>query len=185
MKLNIITIFYLVIQTLTKGDTQSLHNNQDQIMCELSSALNAVSMGYPSWRCVNNYPITGRICSSSLSHWIRVTCNSNGLISSISISSSCFSGSLPLSLGSLTSLTLLDISSNSLIGSLPSSLGQLHLLSRLEVDSNLFTGSLPSTLCQITSLSLLYTHNNPYLLGYDTCLSTVSSKSFSTLSPCS
>ncbi|XP_031261200.1 probable LRR receptor-like serine/threonine-protein kinase At2g16250 isoform X2 [Pistacia vera] len=66
------------------------------------------------------------------------------------------SGSIPGSLGNLSSVNLVYLSGNSLAGRLPATLGQLKELSVLDLSRNLLTGSIPniSSLGKLTRLDL-------------------------------
>eukprot|EP00850_Spirogloea_muscicola_P017620 SM000153S01609 [mRNA] locus=s153:192329:197990:+ [translate_table: standard] len=65
-------------------------------------------------------------------------------------------GTMPSSLGNLTSLTTLHLYNNNLSGSIPPTLGNLAQLSLLNLDNNTLTGSIPTTLCQLSQLTLLH-----------------------------
>lgn len=71
-----------------------------------------------------------------------------------------FSGSIPASLGNLHSLTTIDLSSNFLTGSLPSSIGSMKALTNLYVNANLLTGPIPSSLFLLSSLQNVYLDTN-------------------------
>ncbi|CAI5504996.1 unnamed protein product, partial [Closterium sp. Naga37s-1] len=70
-------------------------------------------------------------------------------------------GTLPASLFNLTTLQLLDLSLNKkLSGSLPSTIGQLTSLTRLALSGCSFTDSLPTTLAALTGLQMLDLNTN-------------------------
>eukprot|EP01041_Mallomonas_annulata_P002413 gene2413-4683_t len=82
------------------------------------------------------------------------------------------SGSLPSSLGDLTSLTSLVIAFNVLQNTLPTSIGQLQHMVELNLGFNGFTGTIPTSigfLSQLTSMSLQYNTFNgtiPSAIGF-------------------
>ncbi|KAH6789359.1 Leucine-rich repeat protein kinase family protein [Perilla frutescens var. frutescens] len=69
-------------------------------------------------------------------------------------------GSIPFTLGNLSSLVELYLSSNSLAGALPSSLGQLAGLSVLDLSRNAFTGLIPVTFGALQNLTVLDMSSN-------------------------
>ncbi|XP_062093255.1 probable LRR receptor-like serine/threonine-protein kinase At2g16250 [Humulus lupulus] len=72
-------------------------------------------------------------------------------------------GSIPYSLGNLTTLTSLFLSRNNLTGIVPASLGQLSRLTALDLSQNLLTGSIPSSFASLKNLSLLDISSNSLL----------------------
>jgi len=105
----------------TEGISQIV--DQGSVLCDLAAAVNAASVNVLSnWICTANIPNTP-ICNGSISSWgYYIGCSSNGFVSSINVSNLGLRGSLPTSLGQLSSLTALRAYSNSLSGTLPSSL---------------------------------------------------------------
>eukprot|EP01041_Mallomonas_annulata_P009574 gene9574-19896_t len=89
-----------------------------------------------NWNCINGNPVSD-VCT-----WAGVTCTI-GVVTGISITDPGATGSLPTSLGDITSLTSLIIASTSLIGVIPTTLDKLTSLSVLDITNNGFTGSLP------------------------------------------
>ena len=67
-----------------------------------------------------------------------------------------FSGTIPSSLGLLTSLVTLDLYENRLTGVLPGELGSLIKLQVLDVASNTLTGFVPQEYSGLSSLKALY-----------------------------
>ncbi|KAG4991002.1 hypothetical protein JHK87_024459 [Glycine soja] len=81
------------------------------------------------------------------------------------LSSSSLSGSLPLTLGSLTSVLKLDVSNNHLEGNLLNQFAHLNNLTLTDLRNNRFTGGLTLSLQEMSSLEELVLSNNP--LGGD------------------
>ncbi|KAL5788582.1 hypothetical protein ACOSP7_005531 [Xanthoceras sorbifolium] len=73
-------------------------------------------------------------------------------------------GSIPASLGNLTTLTSLYLSDNGLTGTIPSSLGQLSLLSVLDLSKNSLIGNIPASFVSLKNLSSLDISSN-FLTG--------------------
>jgi len=70
------------------------------------------------------------------------------------------SGSLPASLGNLSSLTSVDLEQNFLTGALPSSVGSLAALRSLNLVSNALSGTLPAQFASLAALTSLYLANS-------------------------
>ena len=79
-------------------------------------------------------------------------------------------GSIPPTIGQLTSLRFLSLSDNAMSGNIPDSLGQCHMLDCLWLDNNHFAGVLPERLKHCKKLSCLNVCNNrldiPKLVEY-------------------
>jgi len=91
-------------------------------------------------------------------------------------------GTIPTSIGLLSTLTSLSISRNSITSTVPSQLGQLKLLASIDLSVNSITGYIPKTLCSDSALTSLSFGSNP--LGcYFNCLSSVASLSTGTINP--
>ncbi|KAB5514828.1 hypothetical protein DKX38_028734 [Salix brachista] len=71
-----------------------------------------------------------------------------------------FDGSIPSSLGSMSSLDILDLSDNGFDGNIPSSLGSMSYLQMLDLSGNGFDGNIPSSLGSMSSLQMLDLSNN-------------------------
>eukprot|EP00850_Spirogloea_muscicola_P023733 SM000384S14656 [mRNA] locus=s384:7020:12260:+ [translate_table: standard] len=113
--------------------------------------------------------------------WFGITCNAAGRVITLQLPGQKLTGTMPSSLGNLTSLTTLHLYNNNLSGSIPSTFGNLRQLSLLQracsgisdeldpmilslregghvgnLDNNTLTGSIPTTLCQLSQLTLLH-----------------------------
>ena len=89
--------------------------NQDGALCGLIAATNIHSIaGYSQWNCsVYGFTYTNP-CTSPL--WPGITCNVNNSVASIDVDSLNIIGSIPMTLGSLTTLTSLQLYNNFLSG---------------------------------------------------------------------
>jgi len=95
-----------------------------------------------------------------LADWFGITVSGNR-VTKINIRANGLSGSIPASLGKLTSLQTLDLGSNtSLSGSIPHALGKLVNLQILNLDNASLIGSIPPTLGKLIQLQVLNLFNN-------------------------
>ncbi|MED6144754.1 hypothetical protein PIB30_018427 [Stylosanthes scabra] len=78
----------------------------------------------------------------------------------INLASTSFYGTLPTSIGNLTSLSLFNIESCSFNGTIPSSLGNLTQLVGLKLTQNSFYGEIPSSLFELKNLEDLSLSGN-------------------------
>ena len=123
-----------------------------------------------------------------LGDWHGVTTDSEGRVTSLFLASNQMTGTIPASLGNLSSLRSLFLHSNQLTGSIPTSLGNLSRLRVLILESNQFSGTIPSELGNLSNLQRLLLGSNqltgtiPATLGqsgrpYNNCsLRTISSQ---------
>jgi RHS repeat-associated protein len=111
----------------------------------------------------NNRPWTVSTATtlSDATNWFGVTISA-GDVRGIALPSNNLRGTLPTSLGKLTSLVTLALGSNQLSGPVPATLGSLSQLQVLRLTSNQFTGPLPSSLGQLTALQSLELGTNRF-----------------------
>ena len=95
----------------------------------------------------------------AMSSWNGVAV-SRGRVTSLVLSGSSLSGSIPAALGDLPALQQLDLSSNSLSGSIPAELGGLAFLAQLNLSSNSLSGSIPADLGDLPVLAQLNLSGN-------------------------
>ena len=81
----------------------------------------------------------------------------------LALSRSDLGGTIPSSLGSLSSLERLILASNQLTGQVPAELGRLVNLVELHLHNNRLTGELPQDLTGLTELWRIHFYNNPGL----------------------
>ena len=164
-------------------------------LCSLAAATSPATHGQSGWTCTTSSPPTPK---QALCSWAGLVCDASGSVTSILLSGLGLTGSIPDSIGLVSSLThiqlndnslsgtissslyrlsllaYLDISRNSMVGSIPSTFGTLSLLQYLEISSNLLTGTVPSSLCGIAGLTKFSFDGNRFGC-YFGCLSTVTS----------
>ncbi|RAL39706.1 hypothetical protein DM860_003239 [Cuscuta australis] len=80
----------------------------------------------------------------------------------LDLTSCSINGSLPASLGNLTSLTQLHLSRNGLTGTVPSSLGELPNLSVLDLSHNSLNGAIPPSFGALSKLRFLNLSGNSF-----------------------
>ncbi len=102
---------------------------------------------------------SGQECS-----WSGVTCAEvspgKHVVTDLGLSDSGLSGTIPASIGNLTSLLSLSLASNSLRGSIPVQMGGLINLQILSLSGNDLTGEIPTELGNLTDLTTLYLDSN-------------------------
>nr|GLL38759.1 probable LRR receptor-like serine/threonine-protein kinase At5g63710 isoform X2 [Ipomoea trifida] len=91
--------------------------------------------------------------------WSHVTCK-NGNVTSLSLASNGFSGTLSPSITKLKYLESLDLHDNNLSGVIPEYLGGMLNLQILNLGNNKFSGSIPAALGQLPNLKHLVLREN-------------------------
>ena len=137
----------------------------DLTMCTVAAAIQVAASGHSGWMCQSNVP-TIPVCS-----WSGVSCFQSS-VTDISLYKYSVQGSLPSTLGLLSTITYLALSYNRLIGPIASTLGLLSNLNALSLYYNSLTGPIPSTLCSDKKLTLLYLDYNN-LQCYPACLTSI------------
>ncbi|KAJ9546053.1 hypothetical protein OSB04_025760 [Centaurea solstitialis] len=137
-------------------------------------------------------------------NWYGISCNPEGAVSRLNLSSSglngtlehfsfssfpnlthfelslnYFSGIIPSEIARLSKLVYLDFSSNQFSGIIPPEIGRLRNLDTLHLFDNQFiNGSIPQAICQLRSLSGLALYNNTISGSVPTCLGQLSKLSY-------
>ncbi|KAJ0800736.1 putative protein kinase RLK-Pelle-LRR-XI-1 family [Helianthus annuus] len=163
-------------------------SNEVDALLKWKSTLHTQNVSFllPSW--------TNDQKTMSPCNWYGVSCNKNGSIIRLNLSSSDlngtldhlsfssfpnllyfelslnnFSGIIPPTIGHLSKLVYLDFSSNKLTGKIPLEIGELRNLSTLHLFQNQLTGSIPQAICQMRLLSGLALSNNNLHGSIPTC----------------
>jgi hypothetical protein len=92
--------------------------------------------------------------------WYGIECSADYHVTTIVLSGENLRGTIPSTIGQLSSLIRLYLHINQLTGTIPSTIGQLSSLLHLELSRNQLIGTIPSTIGQLTSLDYLWLHNN-------------------------
>ncbi|KAJ8533915.1 hypothetical protein K7X08_007239 [Anisodus acutangulus] len=89
-------------------------------------------------------------------NWTGVTCGaSNGRVTILNLHSRELVGTIPPSIGNLSSLTGIDLGNNSLRGGIPQGIGLLLQLQHLNLSFNYFSGNIPTNLTYCEELRVL------------------------------
>ena len=107
-----------------------------------------------NWTNNKDWKGAGSVCT-----WYGVECQ-NGEVISLELSDNNLSGSIPSSLGSLSSLERLELNENQLTGEIPPELGDLTNLLSLILWDNQLTGEIPPELGDLTNLFFLFLDYN-------------------------
>ncbi|KAL2330704.1 hypothetical protein Fmac_018285 [Flemingia macrophylla] len=84
----------------------------------------------------------------------------NGLLRTLTVSNTRFSGALPASISNLTQLSILDLNNCHFNGTLPSSMSRLRELTYMDLSINNFTGPIPSLNMSKNLVHLDFSHND-------------------------
>jgi len=154
----------LLIESQLKDETKTMRKFYNLILLsviilfgsELKAQVNtqdslALVDLYNSTDGVHWYTHTNWLTSSPLSTWYGVTLT-DGRITTLYLSGNALSGSLPSSIGKLTSLDVLDLSGNRLVDSIPASIGNLINLTQLNFSANHLSGKIPTSLSKLANL---------------------------------
>ncbi|KAI3457188.1 hypothetical protein Pfo_013851 [Paulownia fortunei] len=95
-------------------------------------------------------------------NWTGVTCNHHSSVVSVFLSGASLSGSFPIFLCRLPSLSKLSLANNSINSSLPLSISSCRNLIYLDLSQNILVGSLPSTLSDLHFLRYLNLEGNNF-----------------------
>ncbi|GAB4043830.1 putative Ig domain-containing protein [Spirosoma litoris] len=109
----------------------------------------------PNWNTNTNWVTNCNPCT-----WYGIGCDGSGRVSSITFAKNNTSGTLPASLGNLTSLTAVFMQNANLSGSIPESLSALTQLKSLNLGSNKLTGTIPASLTVLSNLQTLLLGSN-------------------------
>lgn len=104
---------------------------------------------YKTWKSKDNWLSDKSYCT-----WSGISCFENTTdVLTIYLYDNNLTGTLPDALGyNMTKLTWIDVLSNKIRGTIPASLGELSSLLTLSLGDNELTGAIPKTLGKLTSL---------------------------------
>ncbi|KAI3755123.1 hypothetical protein L1987_54918 [Smallanthus sonchifolius] len=156
----------------------------------------------PSWTHDHNLNFSA-IKTVSPCNWYGVSCDDNGRVNRLNLSSSSLTGTLdhlsfysfpnlmylelslnnfygiiPSKIGHLSNLVYLDLSANHFTGIIPPEIGELRNLVTLHLFQNKLTGSIPQGICQMSFLSGLALSQNNLYGSIPTCLGQLSNLSY-------
>ncbi|XP_025664930.2 putative receptor-like protein kinase At3g47110 [Arachis hypogaea] len=84
-------------------------------------------------------------------------------------------GTIPASIGNLSSLIKLDLGTNNFVGTFPTSIGKLIKLQGFYLHDNQLEGFVPNQLCQLTSLDSFAVKSNKFSGPIPSCLGNLTS----------
>ena len=111
--------------------------------------------GGPNWTNKANW-----LSGEPIGEWYGVTTDAAGRVTRLTLVNNNLTGSLPVGLGTLSSLKSLSLFRNQLAGSIPVELGNLSKLQFLQLQENNLTGPIPSELGGLHNLRLLSLRSN-------------------------
>ncbi|KAK9077037.1 hypothetical protein SSX86_005372 [Deinandra increscens subsp. villosa] len=157
----------------------------------------------PSWTHDSNLNVSAQNIVSPCNNWHGVSCNENGSVISLNLSSSGLNGTLdhfsfssfpnldyfelslnnfygiiPSEISHLSKLVYLDLSANQFTGIIPLEIGELRNLVTLHLFQNQLNGSVPQGVCQMRFLSGLALNDNNLYSSIPTCLGQLSNLSY-------
>lgn len=169
------TYFWLlvVIEVLLRRGSCALLYNQTTavVLCDMVKSFPKLKSLSVPWSC----PDTSAIKSFSWcqQRWTGISCNPKKLIISLTLGNQGLVGTIPNTIGLLTSLNrYLWINNNRISGTIPTSLGNLTLLTSIRLDQNSLSGRVPYSLTKLSKLFTLNLNDN-YLTGSLPALSRV------------
>ena len=119
---------------------------------EVDRVQRSLSTGAPAW-CSYHGVTCGAVSGSAAYE----------SVTGITLFNLSLTGTIPSSIGSLTSLQIMDLSYNRLNGTMPSSIGSLTLLTSINLSINRLAGTIPSSIGTLTTLQQLsFNQNNLY-----------------------
>ena len=95
-----------------------------------------------------------------LGEWYGVTTDADGGVAELNLRENQLTGTLPVELGTLASLTILNLRDNQLGGTIPAELNKLTNLVELDLNSNQLRGTIPTELGNLGNLQYLILYNN-------------------------
>ena len=100
------------------------------------------------------------LTSEPIDKWYGVDVDRTGRVSKLNLAGNELTGTIPASLGGLTSLVELDLGRNMLTGTIPASLGFLTELEKLNLGDNRLTGRISANLGNLANLQELWLNDN-------------------------
>ncbi|KAI4385248.1 hypothetical protein MLD38_003297 [Melastoma candidum] len=128
-----------------------LSDFQGDALSSLKVSLNASADQLKDWKANLVNPCT----------WSNVICDpTTNLVTSVTLASMNFSGTLSPQIGVLKTLTTLSLQGNGITGGIPSEFGNLSSLTKLELQNNRLSGEIPSSLGNLKKLQFLTLNQN-------------------------
>lgn len=154
----------LVSATKTCKCAEYFNHTTAAVLCDMVASFPRLKRLASPWSCPNESATESIAwCQNG---WTGLKCNvRKTLINSFTLANQALVGSIPSSIGLLTSLkSYLWLNNNRLYGSIPPSIGNLSLISSIRLDHNFLTGTVPRSLLKLNKLITLNLNDN-YLSG--------------------
>ncbi|EEF30210.1 receptor protein kinase, putative [Ricinus communis] len=142
--------FFLSINFVFLHSCYSSIDEQGQVLLAWKNSLNSSADELASWNPLDSTP-----CK-----WVGVHCNSNGMVTEISLKAVDLQGSLPSNFQSLKFLKTLVLSSANLTGNIPKEFGEYRELSLIDLSDNSLSGEIPVEICRLKKLQSLSLNTN-------------------------
>ena len=157
---------------LRRGSSALTYNKTTGVvLCDMITSLPKLKSLKVPWSCPNASAIKSILWCQQ--RWTGISCNTKKLVISLTLGNQNLVGSIPHTLGLLTSLSrYLWINNNRISGTIPASLGNLTSLTSIRLDHNSLSGQVPRTLTRLSKLVTLNLNDN-YLTGLLPTLSRV------------
>lgn len=157
------TLFAFLFATTYSNSAKVMYNvTTGEFLCDMTKSIPGVLMLGIPWSCPDTSqvnakawcsPWTGLLCSGGASSIVQIDLSSFGL-----------SGSIPNSIGTMSTLKYLLLQTNNLVGTIPPSMGNLTSLLTLRLETNSLEGTVPNSLTKLGRLNVLNVNDN-YLTG--------------------
>lgn len=154
-----------IVGVLLRRGSCALTYNQTTavVLCDMITSLPKLKSMKVPWRCPDASAI--KSITWCQQRWTGITCNTKKLVISLTLGNQNLVGSIPRTLGLLTSLSrYLWINNNRISGTIPATFGNLTSLTSIRLDHNSLSGKVPRTLSRLSKLVTLNLNNN-YLSG--------------------
>ncbi|KAJ0801559.1 putative non-specific serine/threonine protein kinase [Helianthus annuus] len=159
-----LSLSIILLATLTVFCTLNVVCSSDEVdaLMKWKSTLRTQNMSIllPSWTYDLNLNFSAKK-SVSPCNWFGISCNENGSINRLNLSSSGLKGTLNhLSFSSFPNLMYFELSLNNFSGIIPSEICHLSKLVYLDFSSNQFTAIIPPQIGKLTNLVTLHLFEN-------------------------
>nr|XP_043632980.1 receptor protein kinase CLAVATA1-like [Erigeron canadensis] len=155
--------FCIIIFPLLLLEFSSGYSDLDALLKLKASMLwTPTGSGLYDWKVPSTNNVSG---SSNISHcsFSGVSCDENSRVTSLNISNTPLSGTIPKEIGILNKLVNLTLVSNNLTGELPLEMSNLTMIRFIDLSSNLFTGEIPGVVVAgMTKLEAFDVYDNNF-----------------------
>nr|XP_043632979.1 receptor protein kinase CLAVATA1-like [Erigeron canadensis] len=155
--------FCIIIFPLLLLEFSSGYSDLDALLKLKASMLwTPTGSGLYDWKVPSTNNVSG---SSNISHcsFSGVSCDENSRVTSLNISNTPLSGTIPKEIGILNKLVNLTLVFNNLTGELPLEMSNLTMIRFIDLSSNLFTGEIPGVVVAgMTKLEAFNVYDNNF-----------------------